>query len=213
MSMPNYFSWLTERRTNATMDAAPFQESNVVRTGKGQKGGGQFAKKPETLAKEDSRDNLDPNEGESRPAMTDDDWDAADDVLRGAKRGSSYAPKKYGQPEIDPSGDDGECDIILPYEDMGWQPEERPSSDSPGVAAGYEDLEDEVEKDFKSMQDALKEKGFVLEKEEKAVSSAVGETVRDTEAALRMAREDQDAPNIDTSKPSVTLRCKIRRAA
>ena len=212
MSIPNYFLWLANQRTNAAMDAAPFQESNVIRTGKGQKGGGQFAKKPETLAKEDSRDNLDPNEGASRPAMTDDDWDAADDAIKEAKRVSPYVPK-YGKPEIDLVEDDGECNIILPYENMGWQPEEKPSYDSPGVAAGWDDLEDEVERDFKAMQEALKEKGFVLEKEDKAVSSAVGETVRDMESDLRMARGDPEAPNIDTSKPSVTLRCKIRKAA
>ena len=45
-----------------------FEESEHPRTAKGGKGGGQFTKKPETLAKEDERDNLSKNdaEGESQ---------------------------------------------------------------------------------------------------------------------------------------------------
>lgn len=62
MPAPNYYSWLNARRYGAAaMDASPdWDESKVKRTAKGGKGGGQFAKKPETLAKEDRRDILDP---------------------------------------------------------------------------------------------------------------------------------------------------------
>ena len=58
MSAPNFYNWLHDRRTGTAMDS-DFDESKVRRAPKG-KGGGQFAKKPETLAKEDQRDVLDP---------------------------------------------------------------------------------------------------------------------------------------------------------
>ena len=70
MPAPNYYSWLQSRRYGAAaMDASPdWDESKVKRTAKGGKGGGQFAKKPETLAKEDQRDILDPVEQIERNA-------------------------------------------------------------------------------------------------------------------------------------------------
>ncbi len=65
MPAPNYYSWLNARRYgSAAMDESPdWDESKIRRTAKGGKGGGQFAKKPETLAKEDQRDILDPGGG------------------------------------------------------------------------------------------------------------------------------------------------------
>lgn len=65
MSAPNFYNWLHARRYGtAAMDESPdWDESKIRRTAKGGKGGGQFAKKPETLAKEDGRDVLNPSDG------------------------------------------------------------------------------------------------------------------------------------------------------
>ena len=53
----NFYSWLDRQNAieKATMDAA-FNEEDHPREGKGKEGGGRFAKKPETLAKEDVLD-------------------------------------------------------------------------------------------------------------------------------------------------------------
>ena len=56
----NFFAY---RYGRCSVEDSDFDESKVRRTPKGE-GGGQFAKKPETLAKEDARDIL--NKGESR---------------------------------------------------------------------------------------------------------------------------------------------------
>lgn len=70
MQAPNYYSWLNARRhASAAMDASPdWDENKVKREAKGGTGGGRFAKKPETLAKEDQRDILDPVEQIERNA-------------------------------------------------------------------------------------------------------------------------------------------------
>lgn len=58
----NFYSWLDRQNAEekVAMDAAEFKEEEHPREGEGSGKGGQFAKKPETLAKEDDRDNLDP---------------------------------------------------------------------------------------------------------------------------------------------------------
>lgn len=58
----NFYSWL--ERQNATERVAMdgnFDETKIRREGKGSEKGGRFAKKPETLAKEDERDVLSPS--------------------------------------------------------------------------------------------------------------------------------------------------------
>lgn len=109
--------------------------------------------------------------------------------------------------------DDGECQIDFPYENADWRREEWPSNDSPGAPAGYEGLDDEVEADFKGLQQSLAEKGYVLEKADDAVSSAVGETVGDMLKSLKMADKDPDAPYINPRSPTVSLKCRVRKAA
>lgn len=58
----NFYSWLERQNKveNIIMDAADFRDEDHPREGKGSSKGGQFAKKPETLAKEDDNDNIDP---------------------------------------------------------------------------------------------------------------------------------------------------------
>lgn len=72
MQAPNYYSWLNARRHGAAaMDASPdWDETKVKREAKGGTGGGRFAKKPETLAKEDQRDILDPGGGGTPTNLT-----------------------------------------------------------------------------------------------------------------------------------------------
>lgn len=72
MSAPNYYLWLNARRYGAAaMDASPdWDENKVNREAKGGTGGGRFAKKPETLAKEDQRDILDPGGGGTPTNLT-----------------------------------------------------------------------------------------------------------------------------------------------
>lgn len=65
--MQNYYNWLQESRSSATALDADFKEEDHPRESKGGKGGGQFAKKPETLEKEDSMDTLSPEE--SKPLL------------------------------------------------------------------------------------------------------------------------------------------------
>lgn len=55
--MKNYYSWLLSCRTRTAMDS-DFNEKDHPRTAGGGEHGGEFAIKPETLAKEDSRDKL-----------------------------------------------------------------------------------------------------------------------------------------------------------
>lgn len=72
MQAPNYYSWLNARRHGtAAMDSSPdWDENKVNREAKGGTGGGRFAKKPETLAKEDQRDILDPGGGGTPTNLT-----------------------------------------------------------------------------------------------------------------------------------------------
>lgn len=59
-NMDNYFSWLERQNKSEGVveDSAEFKEEEHPRESKGSGKGGQFAKKPETLAKEDNIDNL-----------------------------------------------------------------------------------------------------------------------------------------------------------
>lgn len=213
MSVPSYYNWLHAKRNApaSAADASPFEETAHPRTAKGGKGGGQFTKKPETLAKEDERDMLSPTEGQA--AMSDDDWDAVSDAVAGATRASSYAPEKHGGAELVDASEDGDCEIEFPYENADWRRQEFPSNDSPGAPAGYEGLDDEVESDFKAMQKSLAEKGYNLEKDDDAVSSAVGDAVSGMLNGLKMADKDPDAPYINPRSPTVTLKCRVRKAA
>ena len=58
----NFYSWLDKQHKaeKVAMDSG-FKEEEHPRESKGGEGAGRFAKKPETLAKEDSRDDIDPN--------------------------------------------------------------------------------------------------------------------------------------------------------
>lgn len=62
-NMDNYFSWLERQNKSERVveDSAEFKEEEHPRESKGSGKGGQFAKKPETMAKEDEIDNLTPN--------------------------------------------------------------------------------------------------------------------------------------------------------
>lgn len=57
----NFYSWLDRQNSEekVAMDASVFKEEQHPRESKGHSGGGRFTKKPETLAKEDSIDDLD----------------------------------------------------------------------------------------------------------------------------------------------------------
>ena len=213
MTVPSYYDWLHAKHNApaSAADASPFEEAAHPRTAKGGSGGGQFAKKPETLAKEDERDVLSPTEG--RNALSDGDWEEVGDAVAETGRASSYAPDKHGSPELMDYSDDGECQIDIPYENADWRREEFPSISGPGAPAGYEGLDDEVESDFKAMQKSLAEKGFVLEKDDDAVSSAVGNTVRGMLKDMKMADRDPDAPFINPRSPTVSLKCRVRKAA
>ena len=60
----NFYSWLDRQNAaeKAVVDALEFNEEQHPREGKGSGKGGQFTKKPETLAKEDDVDSIDPNQ-------------------------------------------------------------------------------------------------------------------------------------------------------
>ena len=59
----NFWSWFNRQPSEerVVLDAAVFKEEDHPRENKGSEGGGRFTKKPETLAKEDAIDILDPN--------------------------------------------------------------------------------------------------------------------------------------------------------
>lgn len=56
----NFYSWLAREHAaeKVAMDSTPFKEEEHPRAKKGDEEGGKFIKKPETLAKEDDRDNV-----------------------------------------------------------------------------------------------------------------------------------------------------------
>lgn len=122
-----------------------FREDAHPRTAKGGKGGGQFAKKPETLAKEDQRDVLDPDDGSSGGdaaktlvQMSNDAAEGKDVDLSGAHK---LIEETFGDDLDRTIRDEGPTDLALRYEGDGSYLYNGDAGSRPsGFAVTYSDL-------------------------------------------------------------------------